>query len=159
MPINWATLLENCNLTTQYLHITFYTFRQDNGSTQSARSAEEKSLRAILFTMSLLFIVCQAWKIVPDVYELFFCRENGHHCRMDGPVSKHVTLLYLLLKIKLGKECLTKYMLFWLINKKAFWGWRKPFLKSTSIWKYLQMEIVFIEEFLLSFLTHNTWFI
>ena len=105
---------------TVYLDLTFYTFRQDNSSTQSARSAEEKSLRAILFTMSLLFIVCQAWKIVPDVYELFFCRENGHHCKMDGPVSKHVTLLYLLLKIKLGKECLTKYMLFWLINKKAF---------------------------------------
>ena len=71
--------------------MAFHDFRQDNSSTQSARSAEEKSIRAILFTMSLLFIVCQAWKIVPDVYELFFCRENGHHCKMDGPVSKHVT--------------------------------------------------------------------
>ena len=81
-----------CKYCATLLKFIFYLFRQDNSSTQSARSAEEKSLRAILFTMSLLFIICQAWKIIPDVYELFFCRENGHHCKMDGPVSNYVTL-------------------------------------------------------------------
>ena len=45
----------------------------------------------MLLAMSAVFIVCQFLKIVPDMYELFFCQLtmdlSGHHCRMDGKVS------------------------------------------------------------------------
>ena len=42
--------------------------------------------------MSILFIVCQSLKLIPDVYELCVCHltmdKIGHHCTMDWWVSE-----------------------------------------------------------------------
>ena len=52
---------------------------------------ENKNPSTMLLTMSALFVSCQFLKIIPDIYELYFCHRTlnkiGHHCEMDGPVS------------------------------------------------------------------------
>ena len=52
----------------------------------------DKGLSTILLTMSILFIVCQSLKLIPDVYELCVCHltmdKIGHHCTMDWWVSE-----------------------------------------------------------------------
>ena len=57
-------------------------------SSANACAKDERNYNFILITMSALFIGCQWLKIVPDFYELFACKMTGHHCKMDGPVSK-----------------------------------------------------------------------
>ena len=51
---------------------------------------EEHNLGIILIAMSSLFIFCQSFKIIPDMYELILCNRLGHlgaDCKMKGPVN------------------------------------------------------------------------
>ena len=51
---------------------------------------EEHNLGIILIAMSSLFIFCQSFKIIPDMYELILCNRLGHlgaDCEMKGPVN------------------------------------------------------------------------
>ena len=40
----------------------------------TARQKREANLGIVLVSISVLFIVCQSVKIIPDVYEVFTCR-------------------------------------------------------------------------------------
>jgi hypothetical protein len=54
---------------------------------------EEHSLGMILIAMSSLFIFCQSFKIIPDMYELIQCNHvgtSGHKCDMNGPVNTNL---------------------------------------------------------------------
>ena len=54
------------------------------------KQVEEHNLGIILIVMSSLFIFCQSFKIIPDMYEIFQCNHLGKYggnCEMKGPVS------------------------------------------------------------------------
>ena len=58
--------------------------------TFTKKQMEEHNLGIILIAMSSLFIFCQSFKIIPDLYELIQCNHVGslgHNCEMKGPVS------------------------------------------------------------------------
>ena len=58
---------------------------------------EEHNLGIILIAMSSLFIFCQSFKIIPDMYELIQCNRLGTlgiECEMKGPVSSAAALRY-----------------------------------------------------------------
>ena len=53
------------------------------------KQVEEHNLGSILIFMSALFIFCQSFKIIPDMYEIFQCHQLGKYggnCEMNGPV-------------------------------------------------------------------------
>ena len=58
--------------------------------TFTKKQIEEHNLGIILIVMSSLFIFCQSFKIIPDMYEIFQCNRLGKYggnCEMKGPVS------------------------------------------------------------------------
>ena len=64
---------------------------------------QEHKLGCILIAISFLFITCQSFKLLPDVYEIVFCRftgsEGGAHaqqCVTTGLINKIVDLSHLL---------------------------------------------------------------
>ena len=73
------------------IHPFFSYFHRLYSRHEEGQRIKEKSPYPMLLAMSAVFIVCQFLKIVPDMYELFFCQLtmdlSGHHCRMDGKVS------------------------------------------------------------------------
>lgn len=63
--------------------------RQRPRRTFTKKQMEEHNLGMILIAMSSLFIFCQSFKIIPDLYELIQCNRLGtlgHNCDMKGPV-------------------------------------------------------------------------
>ena len=64
--------------------------RQRPRRTFTKKQMEEHNLGIILIAMSSLFIFCQSFKIIPDMYELILCNRLGHFgsdCEMRGSVS------------------------------------------------------------------------
>ena len=58
--------------------------------TFTKKQMEEHNLGIILITMSTLFIFCQSFKIIPDLYEIIHCNRLGtlgDKCEMEGSVS------------------------------------------------------------------------
>ena len=75
------------------MHFTqFYSISSRQPSCPQNWRTNDKGLSTILLTMSILFIVCQSLKLIPDVYELCVCHltmdKIGHHCTMDWWVSE-----------------------------------------------------------------------
>ena len=75
------------------IHFTqFYSISSRQPSCPQNWRTNDKGLSTILLTMSILFIVCQSLKLIPDVYELCVCHltmdKIGHHCTMDWWVSE-----------------------------------------------------------------------
>ena len=70
----------------------FYSISSRQPSCPQNWRTNDKGLSTILLTMSILFIVCQSLKLIPDVYELCVCHltmdKIGHHCTMDWWVSE-----------------------------------------------------------------------
>jgi hypothetical protein len=65
--------------------------RVRNGNLLNRQQQQELSLGLTLVTISVLFIVCQSVKIVPDLYELF-CSTNGHTRQsQSGKITCHST--------------------------------------------------------------------
>ena len=60
---------------------------------------KEQRLGKLLFGISVLFIFCQSFKMVPDIYELIFCppsKDNNGQCETTPFVSTCVSLSHLL---------------------------------------------------------------
>jgi len=70
--------------------------RQRPRRTFTKKQMEEHNLGIILIAMSSLFIFCQSFKIIPDMYELILCNRLGHlgaDCEMKGPVINAILRL------------------------------------------------------------------
>jgi len=64
--------------------------------TFTKKQIEEHNLGIILIVMSSLFIFCQSFKIIPDMYEIFQCNRLGKYggnCEMKGPVINAIIRL------------------------------------------------------------------
>ena len=79
------------------------------------KQQEEHSLGIILILMSILFIVCQSLKIVPDIYEIIVCRtaekynNDLHSCEFPGAIVKLTNVSHLLLCINSSANFLIYY--------------------------------------------------
>ena len=56
------------------------------------KQQEEHSLGIILIIMSILFIICQSLKIVPDMYEITVCKPVNNKCEFP-PIIKNLTMI------------------------------------------------------------------
>ncbi|TRY78111.1 hypothetical protein TCAL_09473 [Tigriopus californicus] len=73
------------------------------------KQAEEHHLGIILVGLSSLFIVCQSFKIVPDLYEIYWC-SPGEECPMEGISNSVMRLSHLLVCINSAANFLIYYM-------------------------------------------------
>lgn len=60
----------------------------------SSRQLRENNLAGVLVFISLLFIICQSAKIVPDIYEVIYCRWStegrGRHGQEDCTITPFI---------------------------------------------------------------------
>ena len=77
--------------------------------TFTKKQIEEHNLGIILILMSSLFIFCQSFKIIPDMYEIFQCNRLGKYggnCEMKGPVCTNY--MYVMIRYRLVNFFITK---------------------------------------------------
>ena len=62
---------------------------------------KDKALGATLIGVSLLFLSCQSLKLIPDIYEGFFCEVDydSSYCESNKVISTMITLSNLLMCI------------------------------------------------------------
>ncbi|XP_059087608.1 FMRFamide receptor-like [Tigriopus californicus] len=80
-------------------HPNHSSVREDSPTT---RQTQEKNLAAVLIGISLLFIFCQSAKIIPDLYEVIYCRwpsDEPKDCEITTFVTTMVSVSHLLLAI------------------------------------------------------------
>ena len=70
----------------------------------SSRQNRENNLAAVLMGISLLFIFCQSAKIIPDLYEVIYCRWTSFSgetttCPVTEFIQTMVSLSHLLLAV------------------------------------------------------------
>ena len=79
------------------------------------KQQEEHSLGIILILMSILFIICQSLKIVPDMYEIIVCRSaetyenSSQSCVFPDIILKLTNISHLLLCINSSANFLIYY--------------------------------------------------
>eukprot|EP00095_Tigriopus_kingsejongensis_P004773 maker-scaffold77_size404793-snap-gene-1.9 protein:Tk04773 transcript:maker-scaffold77_size404793-snap-gene-1.9-mRNA-1 annotation:"GJ13605" len=96
-------LAENCSRTASQALLsrqeTLQSMTSGHGIVVPAERHKTKSeleLVRVLIGISLLFIVCQSLKIIPDLYELFWCDAASGDCQVSDFVQLIVTLSHLL---------------------------------------------------------------
>jgi hypothetical protein len=72
----------------------------------TSRQKREANLGVVLITISILFILCQSVKIIPDMYEVIYCRlgnqanlKDGYKCPTTTIIDNLIDLSHLLLAI------------------------------------------------------------
>ena len=79
------------------------------------KQQEEHSLGIILIIMSILFIICQSLKIVPDMYEIIVCesvegsKNSSKACNFPAAISKISELSHLLVCVNSAANFLIYY--------------------------------------------------
>ena len=79
------------------------------------KQQEEHSLGIILIIMSILFIICQSLKIVPDMYEIIACKKvdesnnSSQECTFPAVIDKLTQLSHLLVCINSAANFLIYY--------------------------------------------------
>ena len=58
-------------------------------SEMTARQQREANLGIVLISISVMFIICQSVKIIPDVYEVLFCRIGTTGLNSEGLCVNH----------------------------------------------------------------------
>ena len=88
---------------------------------------KEQRLGKLLFGISVLFIFCQSFKMVPDIYELIFCppsKDNNGQCETTPFVSTCVSLSHLLV---CGNSALN-WIVYLLAGEKFRNAWSNTYL-------------------------------
>ena len=70
-------------------------FPGNNNTTQvemTARQRREANLGIVLVSISVLFILCQSVKIVPDLYEVIYCRIGDSGLTKEGLCVNNYTI-------------------------------------------------------------------
>lgn len=66
----------------------------------SVSARKEKALGATLIGVSVLFLTCQSVKLIPDIYEGFFCEKGAsNYCRNTPVINTIISLSNLLMCI------------------------------------------------------------
>ncbi|TRY72989.1 hypothetical protein TCAL_08731 [Tigriopus californicus] len=76
------------------------------------KQKEEHNLGVILIAMSTLFVICQSFKIVPDLYELIWCTPagSGGECQFDTVTSGIIRISHLLVCFNSAANFLIYYL-------------------------------------------------
>lgn len=65
----------------------------------SVVAKKDKALGATLIGVSLLFLCCQSLKLIPDIYEAFYCEPGSNYCATNNIINTLITLSNLLMCI------------------------------------------------------------
>ena len=60
------------------------------------KQRQEHKLGILLVAISILFILCQSFKIIPDLYEIIFCSDSSGNCLSTPFIAFCVNLSHLL---------------------------------------------------------------
>ena len=86
------------------------------------KQRQEHRLGILLVSISILYITCQSFKIIPDVYELIFCR-NGEECFTSTIVMLCTNLSHLLVCFNSSANC----VIYLLVGRKFRQVWFETF--------------------------------
>ena len=79
---------------------TYFPFFQTDSEEEMRnfeRQRQEHKLGILLVSISILFISCQSFKIIPDLYEVMYCPERGtENCQVTDFINHCITLSHLL---------------------------------------------------------------
>ncbi|XP_059079468.1 G-protein coupled receptor daf-37-like [Tigriopus californicus] len=87
-----------------------------------SKQKEEHNLGLVLFAMSTLFIICQSFKIVPDLYELIWC-EPTKECQFNPFTSGVIRFSHLLVCINSSAN----FLIYLLRGQKFREAWMKTY--------------------------------
>ena len=90
---------------------------------------QEQRLGTLLLGISVLFIICQSFKMIPDIYELIFCpptQNEDHVCETTSFISTCVSLSHILV---CGNSALN-WIVYLLAGKKFRQAWCETYLPS-----------------------------
>ena len=88
---------------------------------------QEHKLGVLLVSISILFICCQSFKIIPDIYELIFCppaEGQEHECETTPFISTCVSLSHLLV----CGNCALNWIVYLLAGEKFRRVWCQTYL-------------------------------
>ncbi len=63
------------------------------------KQRQEHKLGVMLVAVSVMFIVCQSFKMIPDLYEILFCSDKSEPCITTPFVKTCLNLSHLLVRI------------------------------------------------------------
>ena len=99
---------------------------------------QEHKLGTLLLSISLLFIFCQSFKMIPDIYELIFCpptqSEEQPICETTPFVDTCVSLSHLFV---CGNSALN-WIVYLLAGEKFRSAWRNTYLPKHCLTSRLQ---------------------
>lgn len=87
-----------------------------------SKQKEEHNLGLVLFAMSTLFIICQSFKIIPDLYELIWC-EPTKECQFNPFTSGVIRFSHLLVCINSSAN----FLIYLLRGQKFREAWMKTY--------------------------------
>ena len=90
---------------------------------------QEHKLGTLLVSISVLFICCQSFKMIPDIYELIFCppvEGKDHNCETTPFISTCVSMSHLLV---CGNSALN-WMIYLLAGEKFRRVWCQTYLPA-----------------------------
>ena len=65
-------------------------------SEMTSKQRREANLGIVLVSISVMFILCQSVKIIPDVYEVLFCRIGSSGLNSEGLCNNHAVIDYII---------------------------------------------------------------
>ena len=90
---------------------------------------QEHKLGILLVSISILFICCQSFKIIPDIYELIYCPHvegQDHECETTPFISTCVSLSHLLV----CGNCALNWIVYLLAGEKFRRVWCQTYLPA-----------------------------
>ena len=68
---------------------------EDESPNNEQTNSDDKNLTVVLVAMSVLFVVCQSLKIIPDLYEIFACQKENSQGLQCQPTWVNFPLFYI----------------------------------------------------------------
>lgn len=94
------------------------------------KQKEEHNLGVILICMSALFVFCQSFKLIPDLYELIWCNEENGDCEMPVPVEMCIRVSHLLVCVNSSAN----FLLYYFNGRKFRKAWVETYGSGGGVW-------------------------
>ncbi|XP_040565534.1 FMRFamide receptor [Lepeophtheirus salmonis] len=97
------TIMRQSRRPTERNRNSFRNTRSDSTSEESPKTshktAKPSRICHVLLWISIVFIICQSVKIIPDLYEVLYCQNNEVDCEQNKTMDAIISLSHLLLTI------------------------------------------------------------
>ena len=100
---------------------------------------EQNKLGILLVSISVLFVFCQSFKMIPDIYELWYCppvQGQDHLCKTTPSIRACVSLSHLLVCVKSA----VNWIIYLLAGEKFRRVWCETYLPIKYRPKFLKRQ-------------------